>query len=35
MSAGKLVVRLIWIWLLVFLLVTFAGRGVDFVYRGF
>jgi hypothetical protein len=35
MNGARLIVKLAWMWLLVLLLVTFAARGVDFVYRGF
>lgn len=31
----RLIAKLLWMWLLVFLLVTFASSEVDFVYRGF
>lgn len=35
MSYVRLAAKLIWMWVLLLLLITFAGRGVDFVYRGF
>jgi hypothetical protein len=31
----RLAAKLVWTWILIFLLVTFASSEVDFVYRGF